>query len=77
MDRLPDGSTDESIDVLMEGSFPWYCIYGNFCTGILVGIFTMNLAHGRVDGTDDGLTALQTGFLVESCLGWQTDDSCN
>ena len=26
----------------------------NFCTGILVGIFTMSLADGRMDRTDNG-----------------------
>ena len=39
-------------------------------TGIFIqeysGIFTMNLAGGRMDGTDDGHTALQTVFLVTS-----------
>ena len=56
IDGLPDGSTDESIDVQMEGSFPGYCIYGNFHTGVLLGIFTVNLADGRMDGADDGHT---------------------
>ena len=56
MDRLPDGLTDESIDVWMEGSFPRYCANGNFCTGILIGIFTMKLADGRMDRADDGHT---------------------
>ena len=66
MDRLPDGSTDESIDVQMEGSFPRYCIYGNFHTGILIAIFTMNLADGRADRTDDRHTGCQMGLQVES-----------
>ena len=56
MDRLPDGLTDESIDVQTEGSFPRYCINGNFHTGILIGSFTMNLADGRMDGADNWLT---------------------
>ena len=57
MDGLPGGFTDESVDVWMKGSFPRYCIYGNLHTGILVGIFTVNLADGSMDGTDDGHTA--------------------
>ena len=33
-----------------------YCAYRIFCAGILIGIFTVNLADGRMDGTDDGHT---------------------
>ena len=77
VDRLPDGLTDESVDVWTERSFPRYCVVRNFHTGIVIGIFTMNLADGRTDGTDDGYTALQTVFLVTSRVGWQTDESCN
>ena len=66
MNGLPGGSTDESIDVQMEGSFPRYCGIGNFHTVILIGILTMNLADGRIDGTDDGHNTLQTVFLVTS-----------
>ena len=76
MDRLPDGSTDESIDVQMEGSLPRYSIFRNFHPGILIGIFTVNLALRRMDGTDNEHTALQTGVQVESHFGWQTDKSC-
>ena len=77
MNRLPDGSIDESVDVQMEGSFPGYCIVRNFHTAILIGIFTVNLADGRIDRTDDGHTAFQMEFWVESHFGWQTDKSCN
>ena len=57
MDGLPDGLTEESVDVGTEGSFPGYCVFGNFHTGIFVGIFTMNLADGTMDRMDDGHTA--------------------
>ena len=53
-DGLPDGSTDKSDDVWTERSFRGFLCFGKFCTGILIGIFTMNLAHGWMDGTDDG-----------------------
>ena len=56
MDGLPDGLTANSIDVQMEGTFPGYCIIGNFHTGILVGIFTVNLADCQMDGADNGHT---------------------
>ena len=32
IDGLPDGLTDESIDVQMKGSFHRYCANGNFHT---------------------------------------------
>ena len=51
MDRLPGGLTDESDDVWMEKKFPVNCIVRKFCTEILVGIFSMNLAYGWTDGT--------------------------
>ena len=53
-DRLPDGLTDESVDVQTERSFPRFSCFRKFHTGILIGIFTMNLANGRMDGTDNG-----------------------
>ena len=53
-DGLPDGLTDESEDVQMERSFPRFWMFGKFCPPILVGIFTMNLADGWKDRTDDG-----------------------
>ena len=46
MDGLPDGSTDKSNDVLTEWNFPVNCFFREFCTGILMGIFTMNLDEG-------------------------------
>ena len=53
MDGLPDGSTDKSVNVQMEGSFPGYCIIRNFCTGILIGIFTMKMVTCHVDAMTD------------------------
>ena len=35
----------------------------------------MNLADGWTDRTDDGHTDGQMEFKVESCFGWQTDES--
>ena len=66
MDRLPDGLTDKSVDVQMERSFPGYCINRNFCTGMPIGIFTVNLADGRMGVMNDRCTALQMVFLVTS-----------
>ena len=77
MDELPDGLTDQSDDVQMEGILPRYFIFDNCCTGILIDIFTMDLADGRTDGTDDRHTAFQTEFQVELHFGWQTDKSWN
>ena len=54
MDRLPVGLTDESNDVWMDRNFPRYWVLGKFCTPILMGIFTVNLADGWMDRTDDG-----------------------
>ena len=45
-----------------------YCTIINFHTGILIGIFTVNLADGRTDGTDNRHTAIQMEFKVESCF---------
>ena len=66
-----------AVDVQTEGSFPRFSACGNFCTGILVGIFTVELADGRTDVTDDEHTVGQTVVLVTSRVGWQTDKSCN
>ena len=52
-DRLPGGSTDESDDVGMERNFPGFWMLGKFNTVILVGIFTVNLADGWMNGTDN------------------------
>ena len=53
-DRLPDGLTDNSNDVQMEGNFPQFWTFGKFHPEILIGIFTVNLADGWMDRTDDG-----------------------
>ena len=52
-DRLSDGLTDESDDIWMERNFPGYWIFTKFHTAILLGIFTVNLADGWLDGTDN------------------------
>ena len=64
MDRLPDGWTDESNDVQMERRFPRLSCFRKFHTAILMSIFTMNLANGWMDGTDDRHTDGQTEFQV-------------
>ena len=74
-DGLPDGSTDKSDDVWIEGNFPAKWSYRKFHTAILMGIFTSNLADGWMDRTDDRHTDGQMGLHVESHLGWQTDKS--
>ena len=43
--------------------------FGKFCTAILIGIFTVNLADGWLDGMDDRHTDRWTEFQVESHLG--------
>ena len=68
-DRLPDGSTDESNDVQMERNFPGYFTFTNFCPVILMGIFTMNLADGWMDRTDNGHTDGLTELHMELCFG--------
>ena len=80
MDGLADGSTEESNDIWMERSFPGFpefLCFGEFHTGVLIGIFTMNLADGWMDRTDDGHTDGQMEFQVASQLGGQTDKSCD
>ena len=69
--------TDKSNDVQMERNFPRIWTFGKLHTGILIGIFMMNLVVGWMDGTDDGHTDGQTEFQVESQLGLQTDESCD
>ena len=69
IDGLPDGSTDESNDVWMEKNFPGYWTFWKFHLAILMGIFTMNLADGWMDRTDDGHTDGWMEFQVQSCLG--------
>ena len=53
MDRLSDGLTDESDEVQMERNCPGLWMFGKYCPPILMGIFTMNLADGWMDGTED------------------------
>ena len=50
-------------NLLTNGSF------GKFHTAILVGILTLNLADGWMDGTGDGYTNRWTEFQVELQLG--------
>ena len=76
-DRLPDGSTDESNDIWMEGNLPMKFNFGKFHTAILVGIFTMSLAYGWMDRSDDRHTDGWADFQEESHLGQQTDESCD
>ena len=66
---LPDGSTDESDDVQMERNFPGFWMFGRFHIEIPMGIFTMNLADGWTDGTDNRHTDGKTEFHMESHLG--------
>ena len=40
----------------MERNFPGIQTFGRLHMGILISIFTMNLADGWTDGTDDGHT---------------------
>ena len=66
IDRLPDGSTDESDDVQTERNFPRIWTFRKLHPAILVGIFTMHLADGWVDGMDNGHTDGWSEFQVES-----------
>ena len=68
-DGLPDGLTDESDEVQIEGNFPGIGTFRKFGPGILMGIFTMNLADGWTGGMDDRCTHRQTNFQVESHFG--------
>ena len=43
-------------------------IFKKFHTAILVGIFTVNLGDGWMDGTDDGQTDGLTDLQMESHL---------
>ena len=67
-DRLCARLTEKSNDVQMERTFPMNWIFKKFHTAILVGIFTVNLAYGWMDGTDDGQTDGLTDLQVESHL---------
>ena len=59
----------------MERSIPGFSCYGKFHTGILIDVFTMNLADHWMDGTDNGHTDGETDFQVELHFGWQTQVS--
>ena len=62
----------------MDGyEFSWFSCFGKFHTGILIGIFSMNLADGLMDKTDDGHTDGKMEFQVQIHFGWLTDKSCN
>ena len=52
-DGLPDGLTDESDDVNMETKFPGNFTFRKLHPAILMGVFTMKLADGWMDGMDD------------------------
>ena len=67
-DRLPDGSTDKSDEVQMEGNFPRKWSFRKFHPGILVDIFTVKLADGWMDRMDDEHTDGWMEFQVESQL---------
>ena len=56
-------------DVWTEWKFPRYWKFGKFHPAILIRIFTMNLADGWWDGTDDRHTDGWTDFQLESHLG--------
>ena len=60
-----------------KGFFSGILCFGKLHTGILISIFTLNLAYGWMDKTDDGHTEGQMEFQMESHFGWQTDESCN
>ena len=77
MDRLSDGSADESDGVQMERNFPRIWMFRKLHTGRLISIFTVNLADGWMGRTDNGHTDGQMEFQGESCLGLQTDESCD
>ena len=61
----------------MKGIFSWILIIWENCTGILIVIFTIGLADGTTDITDDENTASQMGGMITSQVGWQTNKSCN
>ena len=65
-DRLPGGLTDDSDHVHLERNFPVNWSFGKLCTAILTGIFTMILADGWMDGTNNRHTDGWTDFQVES-----------
>ena len=68
-DGLPDGLIEATDDTWTERNFPRNWIFGKLPPAILVGIFTVNLADGWMDGTDDGHTDGWMEFQVESHCG--------
>ena len=63
---------DQQMNLLMyrwKGIFSGFWTFGKFPIAILVGIFTMNLAEGWMDGTDDRHTDGWMEIQVESHLG--------
>ena len=80
MDGLPDGLTDESDDVWTERNYCRKWTFRKLHTGILIGIFTMNLADGLTDGTDNGITfgltdrqLMQLTYRQTCCIDCMTD----
>ena len=67
-DRLPDGSTDKSDDVWMEGNSPRIWTFRKCHPAILMGISTIKFANGWMDGMDDRHTERWMDFQVESHL---------
>ena len=55
--------------------FPGFIWSGNLVQEYS-GIFSVNLADGWTNATDEGHTNGQMEFQVESHFGWQTDESC-
>ena len=67
-DRLPDGLTDKSDDVQTEGNFTVFWTFGKLHPAILMGLSTVILADGWIDGTGNGHTDRWTDFQVKSHL---------
>ena len=63
---LPDGSTDESNDVWMEGDIPGTWTFRKFHPAILMDTFTEKSADGWTDRMDNRHTDSQTDCQVES-----------
>ena len=63
---LPDGLTDESDDVWMEGNFPRSWTFRNFFSPIFLGTFTVNSADGWSDGIlmDGWMDGLPGGITI-------------
>ena len=59
----------------MKGIFPGFRSCRKFCTGTLIGIFTVGLADGRMDVTDEERTVGQMVGMITSRVGSQKDES--